>query len=422
MVARPEDRAGGGQVAGAVVALCLLTAMNFVNYLDRYILPAVQEQIKRQFHLSDNQIGSLTLWFFVAYVLSSPVTGWLGDRFPRKPMIVLAALIIAAMNFLTAGVHDYLALNLRHAALGIGEAGFGIFAPAMLADYFADDQRNAVLTVFNVAIPVGAALGYLSGGMVAASHGWRWAFVVSAVPGVVIALLILLFLREPERVRGAKQKAKVDRISVMSLARNKAYLSSIMGYAAVTFSLGGISWWMPSFLNRMDGRSIEAAGTIMGVITVVCGLGGTVVGGVLAHWWSKKTAKALYLVPALSAILALPPGVVCFFGPRSLTLPALGVAVFLVFLGTGPVNAATLNAVPAHLRATAMAGQLFALHVFGDAFSPKVIGIVSDYTNLRLGMGITLVTFVLAATIFLVGARFAPPLTHSLEGPEDLTV
>ena len=408
---KPQDRA----VKGAVVALCLLTAMNFVNYLDRYILPAVQQQIKGEFHLSDSQIGSLTLWFFVAYVLSSPLTGWLGDRFPRKPMIVVAALMIAAMNFWTSSVHSYMSLNLRHAALGIGEASFGIFAPALLADYFADDQRNAVLTIFNVAIPVGAALGYLSGGVVAAHHGWRMAFVVSAIPGAVIALLILFFMREPQRAE-AKDRKKVDKASVISLLKNKAYLCSILGYAAVTFSLGGISWWMPSFLNRVDGRSMEAAGTIMGGITVVCGLGGTVTGGLLAHWWSKRTSKALYLVPALSAVLAVPPAVLCFFGPKTVTLPALGVAVFLVFLGTGPVNAATLNAVPAHLRATAMAGQLFALHVFGDAFSPKIIGIVSDHSNLRYGLGVTLITFGVAAVIFFVGSKYAPPLTHSLEG------
>ena len=135
---KSEQRA----VKGAVVALCLLTAMNFVNYLDRYILPAVQEQMKGEFHLSDAQIGSLTFWFFVAYVWASPITGWLGDRFSRKPMIVLAALAIAAMNFFTASVHDYWSLNLRHALLGIGEASFGIFAPALLADFYADDDRN----------------------------------------------------------------------------------------------------------------------------------------------------------------------------------------------------------------------------------------------------------------------------------------
>jgi MFS family permease len=404
-----------GMAPGAVVALVLLTGMNFVNYLDRYILPAVQEQVKGEFHLSDDQIGSLTLWFFVAYVLSSPITGWLGDRFPRKPMIVFSALLIAGMNFFTASVHSYMSLNFRHAALGIGEAAFGVFAPALLADFFAEDRRTTVLTIFNVAIPVGAALGYLSGGMIAHSHGWRMAFIASAVPGALIGLLILFFMKEPARTAQAHEKAKTDKGTVMSLLKNKAYLSSILGYAAVTFSLGGISWWMPSFLHRVDGRSIEAAGTIMGGITVVCGLGGTVCGGLLANWWSKKTPKALYLVPALSAALAVGPAMLCFFGPKSVTLPALGVAVFLVFLGTGPVNAATLNAVPANLRATAMAGQLFAIHVFGDAFSPKLIGIISDHSNLRLGLGLTLVTFVLAAVIFFVGSRYAPELHHSVE-------
>lgn len=408
LVAKGAGR-GKGAAAGAVTALVLLTAMNFVNYLDRYILPAVQEQIKGDFRLTDDQIGSLTVWFFVAYVASSPVTGWMGDRFPRKPMIVVAALAIAAMNFFTASVHDYMSLNLRHAALGVGEASFGIFAPALLADFYAEDKRNGALTVFNVAIPVGAALGYLAGGNIAATHGWRMAFIASAVPGVVIALLILFFMREPERTGGA-EKRSVDKGTVLSLLTNKAYLTSILGYAAVTFSLGGISFWMPSFLQRVNGREIGAAGTIMGGITVVCGLGGTIAGGVLAQWWSKKTGKALYYVPALSAVLAVGPAVLCFFGPKSVTLPALAVAVFLIFLGTGPVNAATLNAVPANLRATAMAGQLFALHVFGDMPSSKIIGIISDHSNLRWGLGATLVTMLVASVIFFVGSRWAPAL------------
>ena len=416
--ATAEKGTQGGATRGAITALVLLTAMNFVNYLDRYILPAVQEQVKGEFHLSDDQIGSLTLWFFVAYVLSSPVTGWLGDRFKRKPMIVVAALAIAAMNFFTASVHDYVSLNLRHAALGVGEASFGIFAPALLADFFAESRRNAALTVFNVAIPVGAALGYLAGGNIAVHHGWRLAFIASAVPGAIIALLILFFMREPERAGSAASGHKIESGTVGSLLRNKAYLCAILGYAAVTFSLGGISWWMPSFLHRMDGRDIGAAGTIMGTITVVCGLGGTLVGGTLAQWWSHKTGKALYLVPALSALLATPPAVACFFGQKAWTLPALGVAVFLIFLGTGPVNAATLNAVPANLRATAMAGQLFAIHVLGDAFSPKIIGAISDRSDLRYGLASTLVTLVIAGIIFAVGARFAPQLHETVETGE----
>ncbi len=199
---KPGDRG----TRNATIALILLTAMNFVNYLDRYILPSVQEQIKGEFHITDDQIGSLTLWFMVAYVLSSPITGWLGDRFPRKPMIVVAALGIAVMNFVTSSVHDYDSLNLRHAALGIGEASFGVFAPALLADYYAEDKRNKVLTIFNIAIPCGAALGYLAGGYIGHAYGWRKAFIASAIPGALIALLILFFMKEPERVESEERE------------------------------------------------------------------------------------------------------------------------------------------------------------------------------------------------------------------------
>ena len=411
----PLKRSGGSaSIAGATTALVLLTAMNFVNYLDRYILPAVQEQVKDEFRLTDDQIGSLTLWFFVAYVLSSPVTGWLGDRFPRKPMIVIAALAIAAMNFFTASVHSYMSLNLRHAALGVMEASFGIFAPALLADFFSEEQRNKVLTIFNMALPFGAACSYEGGAWVGEHYGWRMSFIMSAIPGVIIGLLIWMMMREPART-GLVAKADVGKATVLSLLKNKAYLSSILGYAAVTFSLGGISWWMPSFLHREAGYSMQAAGGVMGPIIVIAGLGGTALGGWLAQWWSKRTEKALYYVPALGSLLAVPPALICFFGPQHLLVPSLYAAVFLIFLGTGPVNASTLNAVPSNLRATAMAGQLFAIHVFGDAFSPKLIGMVSDHSNLRYGLGLTLLTFVIAGVIFFVGARFAPKLETSVE-------
>jgi MFS transporter, Spinster family, sphingosine-1-phosphate transporter len=410
-------------LAGATTALVLLTAMNFVNYLDRYILPAVQEQVKGDFQLTDSQIGSLTFWFMVVYVGSSPITGWLGDRFPRKPMIVLAALAIAAMNFVTASVHGYMALNLRHAALGLGEACFGIFAPALLADFYPESQRNRVMTIFNIALPVGAACSYEGGAWIAAHYGWRMSFTASAVPGALIALLILFLMKEPPRA-AVVERARADRGVLAKLwhflvelqrliaefIHNGAYMSSILGYAMVTFSLGGISWWMPSFLHREAGYSIQAAGGIMGPIIVVAGLGGTAIGGWIAQRWSRTTSKALYLLPALSAALTVPPAIVCFFGPKPAVVPALALAVFLIFLGTGPVNAATLNAVPAHLRASAMAGQLFAIHIIGDMPSSKIIGLISDHSNLRLGLGATLISMLFAAAIFFYGARFAPPL------------
>jgi predicted MFS family arabinose efflux permease len=402
-------------VAGAAVALTLLTALNFVNYIDRYILPAVQEQVKGEFHLTDSQIGSLTFWFMVAYMGISPLTGWLGDRFPRKPMIVVAALMISAVNFFTSSVSSYDALNFRHAMLGIGEASFGIFAPSMLADFYPEDQRNRVMTIFNVALPVGAALGVLGGGMIGAHYGWRHAFVLSAIPGALIAVLVAFFIKEPARTGHAHEKAKLEKGVVMSLLTNKAYICTILGYAAVTFSLGGISWWMVSFLVRVHGSTQEAASAIMGPIIVVGGLGGTIVGGIWAQWWAKKTPKAMFYVPSISALAAVPPALVCFFGPNTLTLPGLALAVFFIFLGTGPVNATTLNSVRAEVRATAMAGQLLVIHLLGDMTSPKIIGIVSDHSNLRVGLGSTLITMVLGSGIFFLGSRYAPRLDEGFE-------
>jgi MFS family permease len=406
-------------VAGATLALVLLTALNFVNYIDRYVLAGVQEQIKGEFHVSDAQLGSLTFFFLLTYMLVSPITGWLGDRYPRKPMIVIAALFWCSINILTAFVHSFASLNFRHAALGVGEASFGVFAPAMLADFYPEDQRNRVLTIFNIAVPVGAALGFLTGGYVGEHFGWRMSFTVSAIPGIAMALLIAFAMKEPPRVKLERGK-KFELATVLALARNPAYMCVVLGYAAVTFTTGGLSIWMPTFLQRLDGRSQSSAAFMMGAITVGSGLLGTIVGGAIAQRWSRKNGAALYLVPAWSSLLAFFPALVCFFGPTVLhtkvwTLPALAVAIFLIFLGSGPVNAATVNAVPASVRATALAGQLLLIHALGDASSPTIIGAISDRSNLAVGLGSTLIALLLASAIFFVGARYAKPLSHTLQ-------
>jgi predicted MFS family arabinose efflux permease len=394
----------------------LLTALNFVNYIDRYVLAGVQEQIKAEFKVSDAALGSLVFWFLIAYMAVAPVTGWLGDRFPRKPMIVIAAIFWSTINLLTAFAHSFASLNMRHAALGVGEASFGIFATAMLADFYPEDQRNRVLTIFNVAIPVGAALGYVTGGVVGQHFGWRMSFTVSAVPGIVIALLIAVLVREPERTARLAARQGIDWGRLRGLARNPAYLCSIGGYAAVTFTTGGLSNWMPSFLHRVDGRSLGSAGFILGAITVAGGLLGTIAGGVIAQRWSRTNPAALYLVPAWSSLLAIAPALVCFFGltlfhTTALTIPALALAIFFIFLGNGPVNAATVNSVSPAVRASALAGQLLIIHLFGDASSPAIIGAISDRSNLSDGLGSTLIALLLGAIIFFTGARFAPKFT-----------
>lgn len=412
-------------VAGATTALVLLTALNFVNYIDRYILPGVQEQVKVEFHVSDAQIGSITFWFFLTYMCTAPLTGWLGDRMARKPLIIGCALLISGVNVLTGTVHAFDSLLLRHAVLGIGEASFGIYAPALLADFYPEDDRNRILTIFYTAIPVGAALGYLIGELVGARFGWRMPFYVSAVPGFVIAAMIFFWMKEPGRGASDTGRTKLldsafeaavktsrnpifrllDSIeqAYVSLGRNPPYLYATLGMAAITFSLGGISAWMPSFLQR-SGFSPSTVGITLGAITAGAGLGGTAVGGMIAQRWLRTNHRALYLISAWSALLTVPFGVLCFFGPRSTMLPALGVAMFCIFLGTGPLNAAIVNAVPAGVRATAIAMELFLIHALGDTPSPRLIGMVSDHSTLATGLGLTLVTMVIATVLLFLGA------------------
>jgi MFS family permease len=412
----PVSSGGKQAVAGAMLALVLLTLLNLVNYTDRYIVNGVQEMVKHEFHVSDSAIGSITFWFFLTYMLSAPLTGWLGDHFPRKPLIVIAALMISAVNLLTGTVHAFDALLFRHAILGIGEASFGIYAPVLLSDFFPEEKRNQVLTWFYTAIPVGAAIGYLLGGVVGSRYGWRAPFYVSAVPGMLIAFAILFLMKEPargesDRVAGAPVVAKAKSGGGASfrmigqLAMNPRYMFATLGMAMVVFSLGGISAWMPSFLER-SGMSPTSIGLIFGAIVAGGGLGGTAVGGIVAQRWLKTNHRALWLVSAWSAALTVPFALVSFFGPHATMLPSIAVAMFFIMAGTGPLNAAIINAVPAEIRASALAIEMLLIHALGDTPSPKIIGIISDHSTLGIGLGATLVTMVIAAVLLFVGSRY----------------
>ncbi|AFL87410.1 arabinose efflux permease family protein [Terriglobus roseus DSM 18391] len=392
----------------ATVALVLLTALNLVNYIDRYILPGVQEMVKSEFHVSDERIGALTMWFFVTYIVTAPLTGWLGDHFPRKPLIVIGALLWSGTNLFTAMVHDFDGLLVRHAALGIGEASFGIYAPALLADFYGPEARNRALTIFNIAIPVGAAMGYGAGAYIAQAHGWRNAFYVSAIPGLVIAVIILFVMKEPKRGETDSARKGKSKAAVADLIRNPAYLTATMGYAMSTFTIGGISAWIPSFLQREAGMTAAHAGFTVGAITAVTGLLGTAIGGWWAQRWLRTDHRALYWVCAIGPAICVPFALLCFFGPRATMLPALAIAELALFLGSGPVNAAIVNSVSAQVRSTALAGQLLLIHLFGDVPSPRIIGFVSDRSNLRWGLGVTVFALVASSLFQWFGSRYAP--------------
>lgn len=406
-----DRSAGVASVAKtAGIALFLLTCLNLFNFIDRYILPGVQPLVQKEFAVSDERMGALTYAFFITYMLAAPLTGWLGDRFARKPLIVAGALLWSAATLLTARVHSYETLYFRHAVVGIGEATFSIFAPALLADYYPEIDRNRILTIFYTTIPVGAALGYLTGGMLGPRYGWRAPFFIAALPGIAIALLFWFFVREPARGAADYLAPTLDRTTVLGLLRNPAYWGATLGMAMMVFSMGGISVWLPTFFYRYGGYSLQHSNQLIGGITVMDGLLGTWLGGWLAQRWLRYDHRALYLLSAASAALTIPFGAVAFFGPRSLLLPAVLLAEFFLFLNTGPLNTAIVNSIAAPVRATAIALNLFVIHALGDASSPRIIGSISDHSSLRAGLGVTLISLVLSSIILFMGSRFAPRL------------
>ena len=397
-------------VSPAVVTLVLLIGLNLLNYLDRYILPGEVSLIKSEFHATDQQMGALTTALFVVYMLAAPLTGWLGDRFRRKPLIIAGAVLWSVATLTTVWVHNYWTLYIRHALVGVGEASFGIFAPAVLADFYPERERNRIFSIFYLAIPVGAALGYMAGGKMGSVWGWRAPFFVCAIPGLLIAVLYWVFGREPERGASDHVKSTADRSTALGLFRNPAFLTGTFGLAMLTFAMGGISNWIPEYLRRSVGMTVSHASFVVGLVTVVDGIAGTAVGGWLAQRWLRTNYRALYLLSFWSVALTLPCGALLFFGPRAWSVPMLFVTEFFLFLNTGPLNAAIANSVSSPVRATAISLNLFIIHAFGDTFSPQIIGAISDKTNLRFALGTTLIFLVISGVILRVGARFAPRL------------
>ncbi len=409
----------GPRIGPAQATLLLLIGLNLLNYIDRYILSGEIQPIQQEFNVTDHQMGLLATALFVFYMLAAPLTGWIGNRMARKPLIIGGAVLWSLATLGTVFVHSYWTLYVRQAFVGIGEATFGIFAPAVLSDFYPERERNRILSIFYVAIPVGAALGYLAGGEMGGMWGWRVPFFICALPGFALAALYWIWGHEPERGANDNILDTMDRCTFMGLFRNPAYLAATFGLAALTFAMGGISWWMPEFLRRYAGLSMGNASLTVGAVTVLDGIGGTLVGGWLAQRWLRTNHRALYLLSFWSVVMTLPFGLLVFFGPDWLALPSLLLAEFFLFLNTGPLNAAIVNSVTAPIRAAAVGLNFFIIHCFGDTFSPQIIGAISDRSNLRIALGATLVALTASAAILWYGARVAPPLEEVLDEEDE---
>lgn len=388
-------------------ALIFLTALNLLNYIDRSVLFAVQPLVQNEFHLTNAQIGYLTSAFLGFYMIAAPFTGPLADRYSRRLIIFFGAIFWSALTLLTAVTHTYWELLVRHTLVGVGEATFVTIAPTFVADLFPEQKRGRIFGIFYLAIPVGTAAGYILGGKLGATHGWRFPFYIAAAPGFLLALA-LLFIPEPERGRFDSVQETPDRGTLRGLTHNPAFWTATLGMAAMTFALGGIQVWMPTFLSRVRGYTLESANYTFGLIVVVDGIVASLAGGWLGDYLLPRMKGAYYFVSAVSMALGVPFMIIALFSPGRLMLPAIAVAAFLLLFNTSPLNAAVVNSVGAHIRATAIAFNIFILHFLGDVPSPSMMGWVADKHSLQAAFILPVIAMAVSAIILFIGARVAP--------------
>ncbi len=400
------QRADSGRKLYPWTALAVLTGLNLLNYIDRTVLFAVQPLVQSEFQVSKTEIGYLTSAFLLCYMISAPFTGPLADRFSRRRVIAVGATLWSALTLLTAVTHTYRELLLRHTLVGVGEAIFSTIAPTFVADLFPQEKRGRILGIFYLAIPVGSAAGYLLGGNLAPAHGWRFPFYIAAIPGFVLSL-VMWFMPEPKRGHFDSPQSVV-RGGLRSLTSNRAFWTANLGMAMMTFSLGGLQVWMPAFLSRERGYSLESANTYFGAIIVVDGILASLIGGWLGDKLLPRMKGAYYFISAVGMALGVPAMIVALFFRGPAMMPAICISAFFLLLNMAPLNAALINSVGPHIRATALAINIFVIHILGDVPSPTMMGYIADRGTLQNSFILPVAAMVLSSAILFYGARFAP--------------
>lgn len=396
-------------------ALGLLLAVNLLNYIDRQVLFAVFPLIKIDLRLTDTALGFLGSAFMLSYLLFAPLFGWLGDRWSRTRLASGGLVVWSLATALSGFAPGYRTLLAARATVGVGEASFGTVSPGLISDFFPKERRGQILSWFYVAIPVGSALGYLLGGVLGQRYGWHAAFLLVGAPGLLLAVPLAL-LRTPPRGGDASPhqafghplpRGKSATAGYAALFRSRSFICNTLAMAAMTFAIGGLAQWIPSFLYRVHSLDVANANTLFGATTVLAGILGTMSGGWLGDRWQKRSGKGYLLISGWGFLIGAPFAAWAILAP-GLTgcISAIFIAEFFLFLNTGPLNTVIINVTNPAVRAMAFAVNIFFIHALGDAVSPSILGWLSDQWGLRSALLITPLAMVLAGLFCFICGRF----------------
>lgn len=397
----------------AYYVLAVMFAINFLNYLDRYILPAAASSIQDEFHINDAELGALASAFLFVYSLTVLPFGFWSDRGVRKNVIATCVAIWSVATLFTGLARSYVQLLITRGLLGVGEAGYFPAGTALMADYWEKDHRSRASALWNAGTVFGIAVGYIGGGIVAERYGWRWAFYGTAIPGLLAAFLAWR-IREPLRGETEARGPKVDAPhandanlnAFLGLLRIRSFRAALISQAILFAVLAVLATYLPIYMHRRYDLSVARAATYGGGLIIAGGLLGTLAGGWLGDWRARTSPRAYLEISALSFIA----GAVLLFA--ALQAPTLATFVPLalltataLYIYNAPFTALMQNVVIPTLRASAITLSLFVAHLLGDSWSSFAVGVLSDALR-NLGAAMSIFgppLLVVAAVVALTG-------------------
>ena len=386
--AAPAIRQEPSLYAWYVLALLSLTYV--LNFIDRQILAMLIEPIKKEFGVSDTAMGFLSGFAFVFFysVVGIPIARWT-DRGSRKTIITLALMIWSGMTAACGLARNFTELALLRVLVGVGEAGGSPPSHSLISDYFPQHKRATALSIYACGVYFGAALAFLAGGYLLKYYNWRVAFYVVGLPGVLLATLVALTVKEVprgwsdnrqrEQALSAVAQAPLGEVLRFLLSR-RAFVFVVLASSVQSLAGYGVLTWGPAFLGRVHGMPFVEIGLHLGWTIGIAGCLGAYFGGYLADRFGARDARWYMRLPAIQSVLGVP----FLIGFVLLQDKEMALLCFIPFyaLGAmyvGPMFSVVQSVTPPHMRATAASVLLFIVSMIGSGLGPLSIGLLNDH-------------------------------------------
>ncbi len=405
---------------GAMYGLGFLTIVSAFNYLDRSLLGLALPAIKAEMHVSDTVLGLVSgLAFLLFYSILGVPIAWAADRYNRRNIIAFGFAFWSLMTMATGWVSNVWQLALTRFLMGAGEACGIAPSNSIISDLFRAERRPLAFSIFGTAVSISSILFFPIMGWVGYAYGWRAMFVVAGIPGLILALVFALTVKEPER--GASEAKRIEkaaregfRTSIAFLAKSRAYIFIVLGATMMGLNVFAASVWTPTFLTRVHGLTlIEVAGTT-GPIRGIFGVAGVLLGGLLIDRMGRRAAHWRMTIPAVACLLAAPAELVFLLSDNhAIWLSAYAASAFLLLIHQGPIFAAVMSVARLRMRAVATSILLFCAALIGQALGPLVVGYLNDLLHPSLGdiavrysMLVIVATAIAGGIMFLLAGRY----------------